>query len=60
VEVLHRALREILPLGDTLRLAPPFDERAGNPALTEFDRERHANRAAADDDDLISFFHLSE
>jgi hypothetical protein len=43
-----------LSLGDALRLAPSLDQRAGNAALTELDRERNANRPAADDDDLMS------
>jgi hypothetical protein len=55
--VLDRSLREILSLGDTLRLAPPFDQCAGKAAPAKLDRERDTDRPAADDDDLISSFH---
>src|SRR5690242_21073221 len=55
--MLDGTLREILPLGDALRLAPPFDDRAGNAALPELDGERNADRPAADDDDLVSLAH---
>ena len=55
--MLHRALRQILPLGDALRLDAPLDQRAGDAAQPELDRERDADRPAADDDDLIVLIH---
>src|SRR5690242_5884305 len=55
--MLDRTLGEVLSLGDALRLAPALDHRASNAALAELDRERNADRSAADDDDLISFVH---
>ena len=58
VEMLERALGEVLPLGDALRLAAALDQRAGDAAQPEIDRERHADRPAADDDDLMPFAHL--
>ena len=57
IEMLHRALREILPLRDALRLHAPLDQRAGDTAQAELDRERNADRSAADDDDLMPFLH---
>src|SRR5215470_4427800 len=57
IEVLDRTLREILSLGNALRLAPTFDQRAGKAAPAELDRERDADRPAADEDDLISLGH---
>src|SRR5437764_115523 len=57
IEVLDRTLCEILPLRNALRFAPALDERAGNTALAELDCERHADRSAADDDDLTSLGH---
>jgi hypothetical protein len=56
VEVLYRALGEILSLGNALRLAPPLDQRAIYAALAELDGKRYANSAAADNDDLVSVF----
>src|SRR5947207_7215777 len=57
IGVLDRTLCEILPLRNALRFAPALDERAGNTALAELDCERHADRSAADDDDLKSLGH---
>jgi hypothetical protein len=55
--MLHRALGKILPLGDALRLVPLFDDGAIDSAQTEFHRERDTDGSAADDDDLMPFFH---
>src|SRR3984957_18204778 len=55
--MLHRALGEVLALGDARRLEAPLDQRATDAAQPEIDRERDAHRAAADDDDLISRVH---
>ena len=55
--MLHRALRQVLALGNELRLKPALDQRAVDAAQSEFDRECDADRTAADDDDLMPFTH---
>ena len=40
-------------------VSAPLDQRAGDAALPELDRERHADRPAADDDDLMAFLHAA-
>ena len=57
IEVLHRALGEVLALRDALRLGAALDQRARDAAQPEVDRERDADRPAADDDDLMTLFH---
>jgi hypothetical protein len=54
VEVLHGALRQTLALGNALRGQAALDERTGDSALSELDRERDADRSSADNDDLVS------
>ena len=46
-----------MPLGDALRLAAPFDQRAIDAALPQLDRERDAHGSSADNDDLMPFAH---
>ena len=55
VEMLERALGEVLPLGDAAELGAAFHQRAGDAAHSELHRERHADRPAADDHHLLSF-----
>src|SRR5262249_20792348 len=57
VEVLHRALRQILPLRNAMRRGAALDQRAGYPAQPEVDGERHADRPSAHDDDLVALAH---
>src|SRR5580704_10552804 len=52
IEMLHGPLLEPLPLRDAMLLRAPLDDRAGNSALRELDRHRHADRTAADNHDL--------
>src|SRR6185295_7764068 len=56
VEVLQRALGQVLTLRDRLRTAEPFDQNASNAALAELDRETKTYRPASDNDDLRSGF----
>ena len=51
--MLHGALLEPLPLRDTMLLRAPLDDRARDPALRKLDGHRHADRAAADDHDVV-------
>jgi hypothetical protein len=53
--MLDRALGEVLPLWDPLRLGAPLDQDAGDAAQPEIDRKRHADRTRAHDRDLIAF-----
>jgi hypothetical protein len=55
--MLHRALRQVLPFGDALRLAPALDQGASDAALPKLDRERDAHGSSADNDDLMPFAH---
>ncbi len=55
IEMLDRALGEVLPLRDPLRLGAALDQHAGYAAQPQIDRERHADRPAAHDRDLIAF-----
>jgi hypothetical protein len=55
--MLHRALSQVLPLGDALRLAAAFDQRAIDAALPQLDRERDAHGSSTDNDDLMPFAH---
>src|SRR5262249_21947311 len=57
VEMLDRALGQVLPLGDALRLEAALHQCAVDAALAELDRERDADRASGDDDDLMPFGH---
>ena len=57
IKMLHRALGQVLPLGDALRLAAALDQGAGDAALPELDRERDADGSSADNDDLMPFAH---
>ena len=57
IEMLERALGEVLALGDEVALGAAFHQRTGNATLAQIDRQRHAHRPAADDDHLILFFH---
>ena len=45
------------PLGMFCSAGAPLDQRAGDAAQPQIDREPDADRTAADDDDLISFCH---
>src|ERR1700730_1916922 len=54
IETLERALREVLSFGNFVHPDPALHQAAGYAAQTEIDREPHADRAAADDDDLTS------
>ena len=60
MKMLHRALRQILSLGDALRLDAPLDQRTRDTAQPELDRERDADRSTADDDDLIVLIHARD
>jgi hypothetical protein len=51
--MLDRALRQILPLRNALRLAPAFNERTGDSPLPKVHRQRQSDRASAHDDDLV-------
>src|ERR1700683_3483723 len=55
MQMLHRALIQVLSLGDQLWLHAPLDECAGYSALPKFDCESDADRTSADDDDLMAF-----
>src|SRR5262245_26243501 len=57
MEMLHGALLEPLPLRDAMLLRAPLDDRARYPALGELDGHRHADRAAADNHDLLFLLH---
>ena len=57
IEVLHRALRQILPLRNPLRLDAAFHQGARYSAQPEVDRQCHADWASAHDDDLVPFGH---
>jgi hypothetical protein len=56
--MLHRALGQVLPFGDTLRLAAALDQGASDAALPKLDRKRDAHGSSADNDDLMPFAHL--
>src|SRR5262249_8556530 len=43
--------------GDALRGEAALDQCARDPAQGELDRERHADRSPADDDDLVPLLH---
>jgi hypothetical protein len=55
--MLHRALGQVLPFGDALRLKAPLDQGAIDAALPEFHRERDAHGSSTDNDDLMPFTH---
>ena len=57
MKMLHRALGQVLTLGNELRLEPALDQRAGYAAQPELHRERDADGTAADNDDLIPLTH---
>jgi hypothetical protein len=56
--MLHRALGQVLPLGDALRLKAALDHGAIDAALPKLDRKRHAHGPSTDNDDLMPFAHL--
>ena len=56
--MLHRALGQVLPLGDALRLEAALDQGASDAALPKLDRERDAHGSSTDNDDLMPFAHL--
>jgi hypothetical protein len=58
IEVLDRALRQVLAFGNALRFEPTLHQRAGNAALPKLYRERCADGSAADDDDLMPLGHV--
>ena len=57
IEMLERALRQVLALRDVVHPHAPLDQRARYSALGEIDGQPDAHRAAADNDDLISLAH---
>ena len=57
MEMLHRALGQVLPLRDGWRLDPALDESARYAAQPEVDGQRHADRASAHDDHLMPSLH---
>src|SRR5208282_767132 len=57
IEVLHRALRQVLPFRNALRFDAAFDKGAGYSAKPKLDCERVAHRPAADNDDLMPLAH---
>ena len=59
LEVLHRALGEVLALGNLRQALARLDQRAGDAADAEVDGERHAHRSSAHDNDLITLRHAS-
>ena len=52
MEVLHRALGQVLALRDRLGLRMAFDHDAAHATLSKLDRQAHADRPCADDEDL--------
>ncbi len=59
LEVLERALREVLALGDRVHLATALDERALDAAQPEVEREAEPDWPCAYDDDVIRPRHAS-
>ena len=59
VEVLQRALAEVLSLGDALRLRVPFHDRARDAPHPKLDAERRTHRPSASDDHLVALSHAS-
>jgi hypothetical protein len=55
--VLKRPGRKTLPFGDTLWLKVTLDQGGGYAALAEFHRQTDANRASADNYNLITLRH---
>jgi hypothetical protein len=56
MEMLHGALGQVLALRHRLRRRVALHQEGAHAALAEFDGQPHADRAAADDDNLGSFF----
>ena len=52
VEMLERALGEVLAFGNTTELGAAFHQRTGDAPHPELHGERHADRPAAHDHDL--------
>src|SRR5262249_31702130 len=52
VEVLERALGEVLPLGNAIERRAALDQHAADIVQAERDAKREADRTAADNDDL--------
>ena len=52
IEMLQRALGEVLPLGDLLQPGAALHERARHASQAELHGERDAHRASAHDDNL--------
>ena len=50
MEVLHGALREVLPLGNRLGLLMRLDQHAGDATLSKLDSQAQANRPSPHDD----------
>jgi hypothetical protein len=57
IEVFKRPGRQPLAFGDTLWLEVTLDQGSGDAALAEFHSQADANRAAADNDNLITLCH---
>jgi hypothetical protein len=55
--VLKRPGRKTLAFGDTLRLKVTLDQDGGYAALAEFNSQANANRAPADNHNLITLCH---
>jgi hypothetical protein len=56
--MLHRALRQVLPFGNALRLEAAFHDNARNAAQPKLDRKSNADGATADNDDLMPLDHF--
>ena len=52
MQVLHRALRQILALGNRLGLQIALGQNAAYTALAQLNGQSQAHRAAADDQDI--------
>ena len=57
IKMLHRALGQVLPFGNALRLKAALDQGASDAALPQLDRERDADGSSTDNDDLMPFAH---
>ncbi len=52
MKVLHRALRQVLPLGNGLGLCVALSQDAVNASLAQFNGQAKADGAATDDHDI--------
>src|SRR4029077_1892407 len=57
LEMFQCALGEVLAFGDARKFNAGFNQRAADTAQPEVDGERHADRSASHDDDLMTRVH---